>query len=283
MFCKNCGIQIDIDSKFCYSCGTEQKINITEIKGNDSKAGFQIHIEKADSVKPQNIKSSDYNSSYDETHRTNTGATVFGVILLIISVIISISASKRNIDEGSLAIIQIISLCLRIFIVIWCVNVAKELNRSKAAWGLFAFFLPSIALIFIGLKKRLSYSPEYISKSDMGKAEEINNLAYRYAKAQHFQYALFLVNKSIELEPEVHAAFDTRGYIKYFLKDYHGALADLNKSIEMNPNYAIKYYHRGSIYKQLGKMEEAFLDWNQAVEMGSKDAEMAIINSSQND
>lgn len=52
-------------------------------------------------------------------------------------------------DEGSYAFLQIILLVVRIGITIFCVNKAEELNRSKVGWGIFGFFLPIIAIIWI--------------------------------------------------------------------------------------------------------------------------------------
>lgn len=54
MYCKNCGKQIDDDSKFCNYCGTEQSINIyresnsekEKIGINLNNQGTQIHPPK---------------------------------------------------------------------------------------------------------------------------------------------------------------------------------------------------------------------------------------------
>ena len=56
-------------------------------------------------------------------------------------------------DEGGYAIMQIFLLVVRIGITFYCVNKAGELNRSKGGWGVFGFFLPIIALIWIQFMK----------------------------------------------------------------------------------------------------------------------------------
>lgn len=43
----------------------------------------------------------------------------------------------------------IIGLGLRIVGAIVCVNKAKQLNRDPSGWGVFGFFLPIIAMIWI--------------------------------------------------------------------------------------------------------------------------------------
>ena len=56
-------------------------------------------------------------------------------------------------DEGSYAVLQVILFAARIGITIYCVNKAGQLNRSKGGWGVFGFFLPIIALIWIQFMK----------------------------------------------------------------------------------------------------------------------------------
>ena len=51
------------------------------------------------------------------------------------------------------AVISVIQLILRIIVVTYCVIKAGKLNRSKFGWGVFALFLPIIALIVIFFMK----------------------------------------------------------------------------------------------------------------------------------
>ena len=47
---------------------------------------------------------------------------------------------------------------LRIIITIYCINRARKLNRNVWGWGIFGFFLPIVALIWIQfMKPRLSW------------------------------------------------------------------------------------------------------------------------------
>jgi hypothetical protein len=69
-------------------------------------------------------------------------------------------------DEGSYAVLQIILLAVRIGITVYCVNKAGELNRSKGGWGVFGFFLPIIALIWIQFMK-----PKMVWDDQSGKNE----------------------------------------------------------------------------------------------------------------
>jgi hypothetical protein len=58
------------------------------------------------------------------------------------------------------AMIRIIGLIIRIIITVYCVNKAKRLNRNTWGWGLFAFFIPIIALIWIQFMKPIEVLAE---------------------------------------------------------------------------------------------------------------------------
>lgn len=47
------------------------------------------------------------------------------------------------------SIVLIIGLGLRIVGTVVCINKAKQLNRDTTGWGIFGFFLPLIAMIWI--------------------------------------------------------------------------------------------------------------------------------------
>ena len=49
--------------------------------------------------------------------------------------------------------ITVLLLIFRIVITIYCVNKAGSLNRDKMSWGIFAFLIPLIALIWIQFMK----------------------------------------------------------------------------------------------------------------------------------
>ena len=51
------------------------------------------------------------------------------------------------------ALIPFIGLILRIWITVYCVRRAERLNRSQFGWGIFAFFIPLVAVIWIQFMK----------------------------------------------------------------------------------------------------------------------------------
>lgn len=56
-------------------------------------------------------------------------------------------------DEETIITLRIIGLIVRILITIYCVNKAANLNRSQLGWGLFGFFIPIVAVIWIQFMK----------------------------------------------------------------------------------------------------------------------------------
>jgi len=52
-------------------------------------------------------------------------------------------------DDRTIGLLYFVLIVIQIFITIYCVNKARMLNRSKWGWGLFGFFFPIIAVIWI--------------------------------------------------------------------------------------------------------------------------------------
>lgn len=64
---------------------------------------------------------------------------------------------------------------LRIVITIYCVNKARKLNRNVWGWGIFGFFLPIVALIWIQfMKPRLLWAENPDLYSEEGYTDQTN-------------------------------------------------------------------------------------------------------------
>lgn len=155
MFCKFCGKQIDDDSIFCSFCGTKQSTISQEVIHNSNSDTKTVNVnlsfgrlsasEKKETFQKVQVE------KYDLTYQKESDATFIGALFLIISGAIYFGGTKEELRP----IFAIFSLVIRIGVTIWCVNIAKRQNRDSFNWGLFCFFLPSIALIIIGLLKKL--------------------------------------------------------------------------------------------------------------------------------
>ena len=58
-----------------------------------------------------------------------------------------------------------------------------------------------------------------------------------------------------------------RGYDKYKLGDYKGAIADYTQAIRLNPDYALAYYSRGIAKRNLGQYFAAIADYNTVIRL----------------
>ena len=180
MYCKKCGKEIDDDSVFCSYCGVRQsaklfgesQVNlnsstVTEIDSVDSKnnndptpESRSQNVNVSISFKKPGInrnESSRKSEKYDLSYKKESEATVVGILLMVANLLLLIFV--RFEDEYSqqvfAAIFALGSLVLRIFITVWCVNIARRQNRDSIGWGIFAFFTPTLALIIIGLLRKL--------------------------------------------------------------------------------------------------------------------------------
>ena len=74
-------------------------------------------------------------------------------------------------NDGAGAVALILGLVLRIVGAVVCSNKAKELNRGTGSWGLFGFFMPIIAMIWVHNIKPLSKWDEGASAENKGEQQ----------------------------------------------------------------------------------------------------------------
>lgn len=151
MYCKYCGKQIDDDSIFCRFCGKEQLIVPNSNKSEQNEINKNLNFIGSN---PKTKVTKRKESKYDQTYKKETGATFAGVVLLFINLIIYLV--KPEYSSMIYVILIILSLIIRIIITVWVGNIAKRQNRNSFGWSLFGFFLPVLALIIIGLLKKLN-------------------------------------------------------------------------------------------------------------------------------
>lgn len=73
-------------------------------------------------------------------------------------------------------------------------------------------------------------------------------------------------NQVINLKPYLFEPYFFRGYAKYNLGDYSGAIADCSKALDINPFYIDAYMIRGIAKQAVGDLEGANQDFNQGLE-----------------
>lgn len=146
MYCKECGKQIEDNSKFCNFCGAKQKTTLIP-QPQEKNIGIQDNEDNLHALKRKNINTPD---SKIPTKKY-WSATVAGIILMLISFTLYSSKGLKYLSREELQQILIFEIVLRIIFTIWAVNIAKKLQRSKFGWGIFTFFITPLSLFIIGL------------------------------------------------------------------------------------------------------------------------------------
>lgn len=98
-------------------------------------------------------------------------------------------------------------------------------------------------------------------------ARERFDLGMRELKKSDLRGALADFDKSIELNPDIAAAYSVRGDIKEQLGDSNGALADFNQAIKLDHKQAIAYYGLGVLKRKAGDWDGANTDFKKAIEL----------------
>jgi hypothetical protein len=177
--------------------------NITDV---DDLADLVIKrplpIKKEPTVNPTPKK-----PKYDGTYYKHDEAIFLGIILLVATLLVNYwfgtteFSSKERFDSTRLAI-RITSLIIRIIVIFYVVNIARLQNRNTTGWGLFAFFLPSIALIIIGTQKKL-FVPQ-IEETDYNITEnkiysnDVESYAENNSKDKNIIYTEIPKNKYVK-------------------------------------------------------------------------------------
>jgi len=222
MFCKHCGNKIDDDSQFCSFCGTKQS-NINKPKFEDNGGHIQkeaktvnvnLSFGRRNNLNPDPEESKSFTEpKFDISYSKETDATFLGIVLLVITLFLVIFQPFKfnDIDQYNQfrALALIIDLVLRILIIVHVVNIAKRQNRETFGWALFAFFLPSIALIVIGQQKKLYAKFEIDnSLSDEENSLLLTDKAQTFIDENKYNECIRFAEKAIQLDRNNRRASD---------------------------------------------------------------------------
>ena len=88
-----------------------------------------------------------------------------------------------------------------------------------------------------------------------------------YAQNGDIERAITDFNRVLGLAPEDIGTLCSRGIAYYDKGDHDRAIADFDRAIELNPNYALAYIGRGSSHIVGGDYDQAVEDFSRAIEM----------------
>lgn len=96
----------------------------------------------------------------------------------------------------------------------------------------------------------------------------------RFVRDKQGAEADFKKAMSLSIDEKDDKAYEARGLLRRFFKDYKGAIVDFDQAIRINPNNGSAYTSRGSVrYHHLGDKQGALADYNQAIRLNPNDAE----------
>ena len=111
-------------------------------------------------------------------------------------------------------------------------------------------------------------------------AREHYNMANTCYHQGHKERALSLLNKAIELDPELAPAYLNRGSINDDLGYYDDAIRDYTRALDLQPGYVLALINRGLAYSHKGDDASCIADCNQALELtGNRDLRAQVYSN----
>ncbi len=123
---------------------------------------FYISCRLAFQSKGKSFNFNDSLDKFDHDYKISTIPTTVGVLLATILLIYYISFNTIEWTKypewviKQLLVVTYSSLfILRLIVVIWTIKIASRLKRDKLRWGIFALFVPLLALCILGSRLKL--------------------------------------------------------------------------------------------------------------------------------
>ena len=121
------------------------------------------------------------------------------------------------------------------------------------------------------VKKRIAVIGALVSLLPLGQPLAIGTGAFLTSAA-------VMLAAPAKVNAESAVFYFNRGYSKYELEDYSGAIADYSKVIKINSSYASAYTNRGIAKQKLGDMKGACADWRESASLGIENAAQWVRN-----
>ncbi|MCR9171569.1 MAG: DUF4339 domain-containing protein [bacterium] len=216
-----------------------------------------------DSPPPKSIK------KYDESYEKETDATALGIGLIILKVGLFLFF-QYNEELASIKVQRlsyIIGSVITIAVVVMVSRIAKRQNRDAITWGIFALFLPSLALIIIGQLKKLNT----IIDVDAISATQIlvlTNDCERFANERNYEECYKLSSQLIESNHAFPKVFRLHGISAYFVNDYTSAKHSFEKILLDEEHGRIAHLMLGNVFFAVKEPNKAKEYWEKAKQMG---------------
>ena len=108
----------------------------------------------------------------------------------------------------------------------------------------------------------------------------LNYVSYKLAlKSQDLDFALSLIKKALDLEPDNGYFLDTIGWVEFKRKNYNKATFYIEKSISIIPKSSEVLDHLGDCYLMLGRKSEAIFEWKKAIKYEGSESMIRTIQN----
>lgn len=98
------------------------------------------------------------------------------------------------------------------------------------------------------------------------------NKGMKFHQSGFHQEAEIQFNKAIELNSKFEEAYNARGIIRIYLKNYEEALTDFNTAIKLNPKYDAAFSNRGTVWTIKGDYAKAKENFDMALQLNPQSA-----------
>ena len=98
-------------------------------------------------------------------------------------------------------------------------------------------------------------------------ARELLDSALDHFDAGRRARALALLEESVAVDATYAQGWNSLGYVRTFVDDFDGALADYSRALELDPHYAAALINRGAEFERRGLLAEALEDYDRALEI----------------
>lgn len=217
------------------------------------------------------------NDKYDLTYKRETDATLFGVFALLLALFIVVFRPFKIENDNSYnqyrTYAALINLAYRIAITYWVINISKRQNRNFTAWGWFAFFVPTLALIISGISRKLKLRIEI--DGNLPKEDQVlllMNKAKDFYKENRFQETIEVLEKVIEIDKENFEAILIKAKSLYQNEQFEKSKKDFEILIAYNQFIEEVNLFLGLIESHYFNFEKAIEYWKIAQESGNKNA-----------
>lgn len=154
MYCKECGQIIDDDSKFCRYCGKKQITATEDYKNENQNKEINVNVSFFGKKLSAKVKTKEKVEKYDDSYKKEIEATIIGLVIMIGNAVLLFNRSYSDwlvYNDEFIPLFTIINVVWRIIVTVWVSNIANRQNRGSLSWKFFAFLLPNLSLIIIGL------------------------------------------------------------------------------------------------------------------------------------